>query len=273
MALKGQSIGFVGGGVMAEALIRGIINSGLMAGKDIWVSDPDEDRLQFLKESTGSNIARRNQDLVKQVDILILAVKPQVIDEVLTDIKQQINSKHLVISFVAGIQTSHIEVYLGKVPVIRVMTNTACLVSEGASALSCGSYATKEHMEKTEAIFSSVGQVVTVKEELLDAVTGLSGSGPAYMYVILEALIDAGVRVGLPRKVAAALTTQTMLGAAKMVLETGEHPGRLKDMVITPGGTTAAGMYALEDGGLRVTLMNAVMAATEQSKCMSNGSK
>ncbi|WP_031513476.1 pyrroline-5-carboxylate reductase [Desulfofalx alkaliphila] len=273
MPLDGQLIGFLGGGVMAESLIGGLIKNGIVKPEKIFVSDPDEERLQLLKEKTGIKTVADNLQLTQSAQLLIIAVKPQVISEVLADIKQNIKAEHSVISFVAGISTDYIESYLGGTPVVRVMTNTACLVSEGASALCGGKYAESKHIDIAKTIFSSVGKVVTVKEELLDAVTGLSGSGPAYMYVILEALIDAGVRVGLPRKVATALTTQTMLGAAKMVLETGEHPGRLKDMVITPGGTTSAGMYALEDGGLRVTLMNAVMAATEQSKQMSKGPK
>ncbi|MBM7855242.1 pyrroline-5-carboxylate reductase [Desulfohalotomaculum tongense] len=269
MPLKGQSVGFIGGGVMAEALISGLIKSELITAENIFVSDPDTERLMLLKEKNGVNTVENNIELVKSASILIMAVKPQVIDEVLSEIKAHINKNHWVITFAAGITTGHIENHLGEIPVVRVMTNTACLVSAGASALACGSYAAAEHAEICQEIFKSVGKVVTVKEELLDAVTGLSGSGPAYMYVIMEALIDAGVRVGLPRKIATELTVQTMLGAARMVMETGRHPGRLKDMVTTPGGTTAAGMYELEDGGLRVTLMNAVMAATEQSKRIS----
>ncbi|MBO8136654.1 MAG: pyrroline-5-carboxylate reductase [Desulfotomaculum sp.] len=269
MPLKGQAIGFIGGGVMAEALIEGIIKSELVPAEKIYVSDPDMERLSILQEKNKVNTTENNVQLVQTADILVIAVKPQVLPEVLAEIKPYINRKHWIITFAAGIPTRYIENKLGNVPVVRVMTNTACLVSEGASAVACGSYAGKEHESMCAAIFNSVGKVVTVKEELLDAVTGLSGSGPAYMYVIMEAMIDAGVRVGLPRKIATELTVQTMLGAARMALETGKHPGRLKDMVTTPGGTTAAGMYELEDGGLRVTLMNAVMAATEQSKHMS----
>ncbi|MTI81364.1 MAG: pyrroline-5-carboxylate reductase [Firmicutes bacterium] len=269
MPQLGHSIGFIGAGVMAEALISGMVQSEMVNAKDIYVSDPDTERLLMLEEQKGINKVTSNKELLNFADVLILAVKPQVVGEVLTEIKPSIDKNHWFITFAAGIPTSYIENILGEVPVVRVMTNTACLVSEGASALAGGRYALKEHKDACETIFSSVGNVVTVKEDLLNAVTGLSGSGPAYMYVILEALIDAGVRVGLPRKTATELTVQTMMGAAKMAQDTGEHPGRLKDMVTTPGGTTAAGMYQLEDGGLRVTLMNAVMAAAEQSKQMS----
>lgn len=267
--LKNQVLGFLGGGMMAEALITGMLKSEVINAENIFVSDPDKQRLATLKNKTGINTVKTNIELTQVANWLIMAVKPQVVSEVLLAIKPHITTKHALISFAAGISTAYIASYLSKTPVIRVMPNTPCLVAAGVSALSYGTNAQPEHGQVAEAIFQSVGQTVTVKEELIDAVTGLSGSGPAYMYIILEALTDAGVQVGLPRKTAAILATNTMFGAAKMVLETGEPPGQLKDMVTTPGGTTIAGIYALEDGGLRVTLTDAVRAATEQAKQLS----
>lgn len=270
MVLKGQKIGFIGGGAMGEALLAGILKSGLTLPENLYVSDIESSRLDYLQEKLGVNTVVSNSILVKTVDIVVLAVKPHVIPDVL----QEIASLHIegktFFPVAAGITTSFVESFFSKsVAVVRVMPNTPCLVGEGISAICPGKYAKQKDLEKAQMIFSSVGKVVVVKENLFDAVTGLSGSGPAYMYMIMEALADGGVLMGLPREVARVLSAQTMLGAARMVLETGEHPAKLKDMVATPGGTTIAGLFTLEEGELRATLMEAVEAATERSRELS----
>lgn len=251
---------------MGEAILTGLLRRGLVTPGKLFVSDVSPGRLSFFARQLGIQTTGDNDFLGRTVDILILAVKPQVIEPVLNEISAALRPAQLVISIVAGISTKFIELHLQEnVPVVRVMPNTPCLVAAGASAISLGKHAGPEHRDEAVAIFDALGKTVVVPEMLLDCVTGLSGSGPAYMYVILEALIDGAVRMGLPRDVATVLGAQTMFGAAKMVLETGRHPGQLKDMVTTPGGTTMAGLFALEEGGLRVSLMNAVAAATRRA--------
>ncbi|WP_307402714.1 pyrroline-5-carboxylate reductase [Desulfofundulus luciae] len=273
LPLTGLAIGCLGGGAMAQALLTGLIKSGIQA-QNLYVSDTRRERLELLHRELGVHTREDNKDLIKETDVVILAVKPQVVEEVLKETGALFQPHQTLISIAAGITTQFIESFLAQpVPVVRVMPNTPCLLGAGASALCLGTYAVARDRERAMAIFSGVGRAVEVPEGLMDAVTGLSGSGPAYMYVILEALADAGVRVGLPRDVALLLSAQTMLGAARMVLETGEHPGRLKNMVTTPGGTAIAGVYALEEGGLRVTLMRAVEEATRRSREMSSGLK
>jgi len=273
LPLTGLAIGCLGGGAMAQALLTGLIKSGIQA-RNLYVSDTRHERLDYLSRELGVNGRESNRDLVRESDVVILAVKPQVVEEVLKETGDLFQPRQTLISIAAGITTRFIEKFLPEpVPVIRVMPNTPCLLGCGASALCSGTNAGDRDRERARAIFSAVGRAVEVPEGLMDAVTGLSGSGPAYMYVILEALADAGVRVGLPRDVALLLSAQTMLGAARMVLETSEHPGRLKNMVTTPGGTAIAGVYALEEGGLRVTLMRAVEEATRRSRELSGGLK
>lgn len=273
MALTDKRIGFIGAGAMGSALINGLLKAGLVSSDQIYAADIHRERLLAWQKQMGIHACADNRAAVAAADILVLAVKPQVMEEVLEEIREQISGQQLIISIAAGVTTTLIETFLPGVPVIRAMPNTPCLVGAGATAICLGKHATPAHEQMAAAIFGAVGTAVTVKENLMDAVTGLSGSGPAYVYIMLEALADAGVRVGIQRDIAMTLAAQTMLGAAKMVLETGEHPGRLKDMVTTPGGTTTAGIYALEEGGLRVTLMNAVMAATRRAQEMSAGQK
>ncbi|MGB9804739.1 pyrroline-5-carboxylate reductase [Desulfofundulus sp.] len=273
MPLTGLAIGCLGGGAMAQALLTGLIKSGIQP-QNLYVSDTCRERLEFLHRELGVHTREDNRALVKETDVVILAVKPQAVQEVLQETGVLFQPQQTLISIAAGITTQFIESFLAQpVPVVRVMPNTPCLLGSGASALCLGTNAASRDRDRAMAIFSAVGRAVEVPEGLMDAVTGLSGSGPAYMYVILEALADAGVRVGLPRDVALLLSAQTMLGAARMVLETGEHPGRLKNMVTTPGGTAIAGVFALEEGGLRVTLMRAVEEATRRSREMSSGLK
>jgi pyrroline-5-carboxylate reductase len=207
-----------------------------------------------------------NVEVARRSDILVLSVKPQVMSKVLDEIAAQVKPTALVISIAAGIPISSIEVKLPKSRVVRTMPNTPALVGAGATAIAAGGHATADDCAAAKRIFDSVGMTVVLEENQLDAVTGLSGSGPAYMFLIIEALSDAGVKVGLSRYNALALSAQTVLGSAKLLLETNEHPGRLKDMVTSPGGTAIAGLHTLEEGGLRTTLINAVEAATKRSR-------
>jgi pyrroline-5-carboxylate reductase len=263
--LQGQKIGFLGGGAMAEALITGLLRAGLVKPGSVYASDINAARQEYLKQKFGIQTADNNT-IVSTANIVVLAVKPQVISVLLEDIAAAVRPELIVISIVAGISTGFIEDFFKiPVPVVRVMPNTPCLVGEGASALSPGKFCSQQNMDMAMAIFKSSGQAVEVSESMMDVVTGLSGSAPAYMYLIMEGFIDGAVRLGMTRDVARVLTAQTMLGSAKMVLETGEHPAKLKDMVTTPGGTTIAGLYALEEGALRSVLMKAVAEATLRS--------
>ncbi|MCG9969547.1 pyrroline-5-carboxylate reductase [Pelotomaculum terephthalicicum JT] len=271
MPLKGQRIGCLGGGAMGEALVAGMLREGLVDASEIYVSDIEHRRLEYLNKKWGVNTASDNIAVVKAADIIILAVKPQVIIPLLKEIVPAVRKEHTFISIAAGVAIEQIQsCFAGRIPVVRAIPNTPCLVGEGATALSAGKYAGEENMRKAMAVFAAAGKAVVVPEALLDSVTGLSGSGPAYMYVIMEGFIDGAVRLGLPRDTARVLIAQTMLGAAKMVLETGEHPGKLKDMVTTPGGTTMAGLFALEEGGVRALMMKAVANATQRAREMSD---
>jgi len=270
MPLNNKRIGIIGGGAMAEAITSGILNANLAAPEQIMVSDLSAGRREHLQSKYGVAAIRDNTEVVRHSDILILAVKPYVLSEVLAQTGGHISEHQTVISIAAGITTGSIEKLLvGKVPVIRVMPNTPVLVGAGATAVCCGRWALENHRQQALTLFGAVGLAVPVAEKLMDAVTGLSGSGPAYMYVIAEAMADAGVRAGLPREISLALAAQTMLGASRMLLETGSHPGVLKDMVTTPGGTTIEGLYALEEGGLRAVIGKAVENASRRSRQMS----
>ncbi|HSB82815.1 MAG TPA: pyrroline-5-carboxylate reductase [Candidatus Methylomirabilis sp.] len=265
--LQGKGLGFVGGGNMGEALLRGLLAAKLVGPESLLVSDVREDRLTSLRETYGVRTHASNAEVARQADILLLAVKPQVMGQALDDLVEALDEKKLVISIAAGIPTSFIlDRFSFPLRVVRVMPNTPALVLEGMSALARGLHATAEDLETTRRLFETVGKVVVVDESLLDAVTGLSGSGPAYIFLVIEALADAGVKVGLPRDVAHLLAAQTVRGAARMALETGKHPGQLKDMVTSPGGTTIAGLHALEQGGVRAAFFNAVEAATLRSR-------
>ena len=260
-------VGFIGAGKMATALARGLVTAGFTSSDQIVASDVYPAARQQFAQETNARSAESNAEVVAASQIVILAVKPQQMSGVLAELKGQITSQHLVISIAAGVPLKTMLAGLGeKSRIVRVMPNTPCLVGASASGFAIGGGATLEDAALVEQLLSAVGVAVSVEEKLLDAVTGLSGSGPAYVYQIIEALSDGGVRVGLPRAVATKLAAQTVLGAAKMVLETGEHPGSLKDAVTSPGGTTIAGLHALEKGGLRAALMNAVEAATNRSK-------
>jgi pyrroline-5-carboxylate reductase len=262
-----QTIGFLGTGNMAEALIKGLTAAGLVEAKQVWASNPRRERAAELAERYGIHATTHNQDVVRHAEIVVLSVKPQILPHVLDEIAPHLKPAALVISIAAGTPIAAIAKRLPeRTRVVRTMPNTPALVGAGATAIAGGDHATDEDLEIARHIFDAVGKTVTVDEEQLDAVTGLSGSGPAYVFLIIEALSDAGVKMGLSRHHAQALAAQTVLGSAKLLLETNEHPGRLKDMVTSPGGTAIAGLHTLEAGGLRTTLINAVETATRRSR-------
>jgi len=265
MKIEG-TIGFIGTGNMGEALIRGLLRAGVADPQQVLGSDPRDERRAFLDETYAIRTTADNKQVAREADILVLSVKPQVMERVLEEIGPTIHAHALVVSIAAGVPISAIEARLPQARVIRTMPNTPALVGAGATAIAMGGHATQDDVASARRIFDSVGMTVVLDEAQMDAVTGLSGSGPAYMFLIIEALSDAGVKVGLSRHQAQALAAQTVLGSAKLLIETGEHPGRLKDMVTSPGGTAIAGLHTLEAGGLRTTLMDAVEAATKRSR-------
>ena len=271
MAAK-LTIGFLGAGRMATALAQGFVEAGLVKPGQIFAHDVVPTANKAFGAATGARICVSNEDVLQAASVIFLAVKPQQAAEVLAEIQPRFTPRHLLISIAAGVTLTKMEAALpAKARVIRVMPNTPALVGASASGFACGKGATKSDAALAQRLLSAVGMAVEVKESLLDAVTGLSGSGPAYVYQFIEALSDGGVASGLPRDLATKLAAQTVLGAAKMVIETGEHPGALKDAVTSPGGTTIEGIHELEKGKLRGTVMNAVRAATEKSKKLGGG--
>lgn len=252
---------------MATALARGLIESEFASSDQICASDVAAGARDAFARETAATALPENAAVVARSSVLVLAVKPQSMSGVLAELRPLLNPSQLVVSIAAGVTLSALSAGLGEqVRIVRVMPNTPCLVGQGASAFAVGSTATAADADFTQSLLATVGQAVQVPEVLLDAVTGLSGSGPAYAFEMIEALSDGGVCAGLPRDVATRLAAQTLLGAAQMVLSTGQHPGALKDAVASPGGTTIAGLLELERGGLRGTLMNAVVAATRRSQ-------
>lgn len=263
--------GFIGAGKMASALIRGMLSKGVASVETIHASDPSGAARIAIHEETGIGVHESNRIVAERSDVLVLAVKPQSMRRVLEELRAHLSDDHLVVSIAAGITIDGLANGLGPGRrLIRVMPNTPALVGAGASAYALGPGTSSDDEAVVRACLEAVGRTVAVPETLLDAVTGLSGSGPAFVYLIIEALSDAGVRVGLPREVATLLAAQTVLGGARMVLETGLHPGVLKDQVASPGGTTIAGLHALESNGLRGALIDAVRAATLRSAELSN---
>ncbi len=264
--LKDKTIGFIGGGNMAEALIKGLLAGGVPAA-DLRVAEPFEERRTFLADRYGIGTSSDNGSVAAQSDIIVLAVKPQVAQAVLAELGAAITPAKLLISIMAGIGTGAIESACPTgTRTVRVRPNTPALTLEAASAIAPGKAATGEDVSLVRRVFELVGKAWLVEEKLLDAVTGLSGSGPAYVLTFIEALSDAGVKNGLPRDVASGLAAQTVLGTARLLLETREHPAQLRDKVTSPGGTTIAGLHALEKEGFRGTVINAVDAATARSR-------
>lgn len=263
--LKNKKIGFIGGGQMAEAIFSGFIKSKLIKKEDIYVSDISENRLIYLSKKYKLNIVNNkgnaNKDLIEKCDIVFLAIKPQFARQVLSSVAQYFSkNKHIVFSIMGGVTTAFIEEFAHDVPVIRIMPNTPMLVRAGIAGIALGEKASKEHGDMAVELFSSVGLSYILSENMIDPLTSISGCGPAYAYIFIEAMADGGVQMGLSREMALILAAQTFIGAGKMILETKEHPGKLKDSVCSPGGATIAGVRALEDSGVRGIIMSAVEA-------------
>jgi pyrroline-5-carboxylate reductase len=258
---------FLGGGQMAEAIIRGVVAAGQIGADRVVASEIMAARREYLSEKVGIRAEANNLDAIALGDVIVLALKPQDIPTVLKEIGPKVRPDQLVVSIAAGVTLAKIEpAFAAPVPVVRVMPNTPCLVGQGMAAVARGKYATDAHAEIVLRIFNATGKAITVPEYQLDAVTGLSGSGPGYVAVIIEAMADAGVRVGLARDVATMLAVQTVLGTAQLIAETGRHPAVVKDMVSSPAGTTIAGIHALEKAGIRAAIMDAIVAATDRSR-------
>ncbi len=262
-----KKIAFIGTGNMAEALIKGLLRAEQALPGEITATFRRGERMEEFKKGYPVNVTTDNMRAAQEADVVVLAVKPQVMGKVLVQIAPAIDHSKLVISVAAGVPIAALERKLGAgARIVRAMPNTPSLVGSGACALAPGEHATQEDLDTASAIFQSVGITTVLEESLLDAVTGLSGSGPAYVFLMIEALSDAGVKVGLPRYTALKLAAQTVFGSAQLLIETGSHPGQLKDQVTSPGGTAIAGLHTLEAGGLRTTLINAVEAATKRAR-------
>jgi len=269
--LKNKKIGFIGAGNMAAAVIKGLLNAAFLEAKALMISDVMPERRDSLHAQFKVKATPDNREVVRKCEVLVLAVKPQNMQDVCLEIQDLVTEKKLVISVAAGVTIDTIEGFLQigkkkKISVVRTMPNTPAVVQAGVTALAAGRHVTKSDLQVAHRIFEAIGKTVDVAEHHLDAVTGLSGSGPAYIFTIIEALSDAGVKVGLTREVADVLSIQTVLGSARLALESGLHPGELKNMVTSPGGTTIYGIHALEAGGIRAALIAAVEQATLRSR-------
>ncbi len=266
--LQEKKIGFIGSGNMGEALISGLVLSKATKPENIICSDIAEDLLEEIQHKYRVSTTTDNIEVAKKSEIIVYATKPQILGSVLKETAGALDQSKLIISIAAGVPLAAIASGLGKeLRLIRVMPNICAFVKESATAIAAGEYASKDDVALARAIFDSVGKTVFIQENILmDAFTGLSGSGPAYIFIIVEAMADAGVKMGLSRKDSLLLSTQTVLGAAKLLLESKEHPGQLKDRVASPGGTAIAGIHTLEQGGLRTTMINAIESATKRSK-------
>jgi pyrroline-5-carboxylate reductase len=264
--MKTKRLGFLGAGNMSAALIKGLLHAKVLAPERILASDVKSERLEQLHKLHGIRTTTDNHALLRECDVVVLAVKPQAIDKVLAEVGADVRPDQLLVSVAAGVPIDALEARLpAGSRVVRSMPNTPATVQAGATAISGGAHAREDDLRVARELFEAVGRVVVLDESLLDAVTGLSGSGPAYVMLIIEALADGGVKVGLHRDTALLLAAQTVFGSALLLLETGEHPGRLKDMVTSPGGTAIAGIHTLESGALRKTLIDAVETATKRA--------
>jgi pyrroline-5-carboxylate reductase len=265
--LSEKRVAVLGAGKMGGILVKAFLEKKLLSPKLTTATVQHEERAIALSKKLGIPVGTDNLAAAKKADIVLICVKPQAVQGVIEEIRASARPEQLVISVAASVPTSHIENALGsEVPVVRAMPNTPCVIGQGMTALCKGKHASMQHLEIATALFNVVGRTVVVDEKHMDAVTGLSASGPAYIYIILESLAEAGVKVGLPRDVATLLAAQTALGAAGVVLETGDHPALLKDAVTTPAGCTIDGIMELEEGKLRVTLIKAVVKAAQRAK-------
>ena len=261
-----KRLGFIGVGNMGEALVRGLLKAGTARPEQILLSARRKERVEELQKLYGVR-GGSNAEVALGSDVVVLAVKPQILDQVLLEISPAVSGEKLIVSVAAGVPIAAIERRLRPpMRIVRTMPNTPATVAAGATAIALGEHATDADLATVKTMFDSVGITVVLEEAQLDAVTGLSGSGPAYLFLIVEALADAGVKVGLSRRASMQLASQTVLGSAKLLIESGQHPGLLKDAVTSPGGTAIAGLHTLEAGGLRNVLMNAVEAATRRSR-------
>lgn len=265
--LKGRNLAFLGAGNMAEAILQGVISKRIADPSHITASDVLGSRRDYIYHTYGVRGEAENARLVDEADVIVIAVKPQVIDNVLAEARPASGPEKLFISIAAGVSSRSIRDRLEPGSrVVRVIPNTPVMVMEGTTCIASDGNIPAEDLATVQAIFESVGRAFVIEEKLMDVATGLSGSGPAYVFLMIEALADGAVRMGMPRDVAIQAAAQTLLGAAKMLLETGKHPGKLKDMVTSPAGTTIEGLHQLETGGVRAALMNAVAAATRRSE-------
>ncbi|HLG17731.1 MAG TPA: pyrroline-5-carboxylate reductase [Blastocatellia bacterium] len=265
--LSNKTLAVLGAGKLGETLIRGLLEAGVIEVRNVIVTAGHQARLDELKSRFGVAGTLSNAEAAGAADVILLAVKPQTVPLVVTEIGSHLRPSQLLISVAASVSTAFIEKHVASgIPVIRAMPNTPCLLKKGMTGIAAGTNAGGEHLALAKFIFDSVGRTIVADEKHMDAITGLSASGPAYIYIIIESLAEAGVKVGLPRDMATELAAQTVIGAGSMVIETAEHPAKLKDMVTTPAGCTIDGILELEEGGLRVTLIKAVVKATQRAK-------
>lgn len=268
-----EKIGVIGAGKIGSAIARGIIRAGLVNKESVMSSDVSDELRQAIARDLDIKVTPDNGALCDFAEIIILAVKPQIVDPVAREIAKKLGKSKLLVSVAAGVPLGRIETHLERgARVVRVMPNIPCVIGAGAAGFAGGGHATSADLEKVGAILNSFGIGLAVEEKYLDAVTGLSGSGPAYVFLFMEALADGGVQVGLSRDVALKLAMQTVYGAARMALEGNKHLSELKDEVTSPGGTTIAGLYAMEQNGFRGTVMKAVVSATRRSQELGKGS-
>jgi pyrroline-5-carboxylate reductase len=269
---ENKRIAVLGAGRLGEALITGMLDAGIVTKDQFIATAAHAERLTHIRTKFGIETTLSNGEAVRKSQLALLCVKPQTMEQVVRQISDDLTPGHLLISVAASVSTRFIEGLLDQpIPVIRTMPNTPCLIKQGMSAIAPGKHASADHVAQASMIFNAIGRSLILDEKHMDAVTGLSASGPAFVYIIIESFVEAGVKVGLPREVATQLAAQMTLGASRMVLETGEHPAKLKDMVTTPAGCTIDGILELEDGGLRVTLIKAVVRATQRAKELVNG--
>lgn len=260
-------LGFIGGGVMGEALLSRLLNQHIFEADAIIVSDPQSERRSYLTNTYGVRVTEDNRQVVEKASIVLLAIKPQILDKVAPELaKAGANSPRLLLSILAGVTLAKLQNYFPEWPLVRAMPNTPATVGAGVTAITAGTYTNADNLALAQRIFSSVGSVVEVPESLMDAVTGLSGSGPGYVSIVIEALADGGVAAGLPRATALQLALQTVRGTAELLIQSGLHPAQLKDQVTSPGGTTITGIASLEASGLRSALIEAVRAASARSR-------
>ena len=269
---ENKRIAVLGAGKLGEALITGMLDAGIASKRQFIATAAHQQRLDILQEKLGIETTLSNSEAVKKAHLVLLCVKPQQVADVLRQVSDELHPGHVVISVAASVTTQFMEnILTSPIPVLRCMPNTPCFIKKGMTVIATGKYATSEHVALAQKIFNGIGRTLILDEKHMDAVTGLSASGPAFVYIIIESFVEAGVKVGLPREAATQLAAQMVLGASSMVLETGEHPAKLKDIVTTPAGCTIDGILELEDGGLRVTLIKAVVRATHRAKELVNG--